>query len=183
VNGHFSLIPQDFRGGPDDLTRKAIGQDELQSWLSRIKAKKAIVLLDTCESGALVAGHFRSRTDVPASDAAVGRLHEATGRPVLTAAAQGQPALGGYGGHGVFTWALLDAIRKGDTNGNGTIELSELVNYVETMVPKISEELNGNGRAAIGLSGSLEADPADAYRQRARFGATGEDFALVQRLD
>jgi hypothetical protein len=28
--------------------------------------------------------------------------------------------------HGLFTWALLDALRKGDTNGDRLIELSEL---------------------------------------------------------
>ena len=86
-NGRFYLIPQDYQSGPGHLARLAIGQDRLQDWLAnRIKARRAIILLDTCESGALVAGHTRSRTDAPASEAAVGRLHEATGRPVLTAA-------------------------------------------------------------------------------------------------
>src|SRR5262249_43934338 len=128
VNGRFYLIPQDFQGGtnPEALTTRAIGQDRLQHWLAnRIKAKKTIVLLDTCESGALIAGHPRSRTDVPASEASVGRLHEATGRPVLTAAALGQFAHEGLiarsgDRHGLFTWALLDALRNGDINGNGT---------------------------------------------------------------
>ena len=67
---------------------------------------------------------------MPASEAAIGRLHEATGRPVLTAAAEGKPALEGHEGNGVFTWALLDALKNGDRNGNGTIELSELVAHV-----------------------------------------------------
>ena len=49
-----------------------------------------MILLDTCEWGALVAGHGRTGADAPASEAAVGRLHRATGRPVLTAAAAGQ---------------------------------------------------------------------------------------------
>ena len=74
---------------------------------NRIEARKAVILLDTCESGALVSGYARSRSDAPASEAALGRLHEATGRPVLTAAAEGNPAFEGYEGHGVFTWALL----------------------------------------------------------------------------
>jgi hypothetical protein len=148
-NGRFYLIPQDYDGGtnPDALQQRAIGQDLLQDWVAnRIKAKKAILLLDTCESGALVGGYSRSRTDVPASEAAIGRLHEATGRPVLTAAATGKPALEGYKGHGVFTWALLDALRNGDTNNNGTIELSELVAHVQALVPKISQEMRGSGR-------------------------------------
>ena len=44
---------------------------------------------------------------MPASEAAISRLQEATGRPVLSVAAEGKPAFEGYEGHGVFTWALL----------------------------------------------------------------------------
>jgi WD40 repeat protein len=179
-NGRFYFIPQDYQGGSGHLAQRAIGQDRLQDWLAnRIKARRAIILLDTCESGALVAGHARSRADGPASDAAVGRLHEATGRPVLTAAAAGQFAHEGLIGvtgerHGVFTWALLDALRKGDSNGNGLIELSELVRHVQSVVPKIAADLGGAGRAAT-------SEPAFG-KQAARFGSRGEDFVVAQQL-
>lgn len=174
-----NLIPQDYDGGPNptSLAQRAIDQNRLQDWLAnRIKAKKAIVLLDTCESGALISGYMRSRTDLPASEAGVGRLHEATGRPVLTAAASGQYAhegiIAGSGDrHGVFTWALLDALRNGDRNGDGLIELSELVRHVQSIVPKIAE---GLARAAI-------AEPVLGV-QTPRFGSRGEDFPLVRRL-
>src|SRR5262249_50869823 len=77
-NGRFYLIPQDYQGGPGALQQHAIGQEQLQEWLAnRIKAKKALILLDTCESGALIAGHLRSRTEEAASEAGIGRLHEA----------------------------------------------------------------------------------------------------------
>ena len=42
-----------------------------------------------------------------------------------------QAALEGYQGHGVFTYALLDALVNGDTNNDGKIELSELTALVE----------------------------------------------------
>ena len=159
------------------LRERAIGQDRLQDWVAnRIKAKKALLLLDTCESGALVDGYTRSRTDVPASEAAIGRLNEATNRPVLTAAAEGKPAFEGYEGHGIFTWALLDALKNGDRNGNGTIELSELVAHVQDQVPTISAKLNGRGRAAVAAQRSAD------DRQTARFGSRGEDFVIVRRL-
>jgi uncharacterized caspase-like protein len=179
VGGRFYLIPQDHQGGndPSALARNAIDQDRLQDWLAnRIKAKKAVILLDTCESGALVGGYTKSRTDQPASEAAIGRLHEATGRPVLTAAADGQPAFEGYEEHGVFTWALLDALKNGDRNANGTIELTELVMHVQDQVPKISAKLNGRGRAAIGVRGTSN------EKQSARYGSRGEDFTLVRQL-
>ena len=153
---------------------------ELQDWLAnRIKAKRALILLDTCELGALIAGHARSRTDAPASEAAVGRLHEATGRPVLTAAAVGQSAHEGEIGasgeaHGYFTWAVLDALRKGDTNGNDMIELSELVAHVQTVVPKIA--------AMGGSRGQVVASEPAGDKQVARFGSRGENFVIARRL-
>jgi len=167
-NGRFYLIPQDFQSGPDALAQRAIGQDRLQDWLARIKAKKALVLLDTCESGALVAGYRKSRTDEAASEAAVGRLHEATGRPVLTAAAYDQTAYGASSarlgeGHGLFTWALLDALHHGDIDGNGSIDLIEIVAHVQKRVPELA------AKAAV---------PG----QSARFGSRGENFALVNKL-
>ncbi len=138
VDGRYYMIPQDYLGGsnPEALASRAVSQERLQDWIAnRIKAKKAVILFDTCELGALVGGHTKSRTDTPASEAAVGRLHEATGRPVLTAAATGKPAFEGYKGHGVFTYALLEALHMGDTNNNGKIELTELVAHVEKRVP------------------------------------------------
>ena len=50
-NGRFYLIPQDYQSGRSGPPRqRAIGQDDLQDWLAnRIKARKAIILLDTCE--------------------------------------------------------------------------------------------------------------------------------------
>jgi uncharacterized caspase-like protein len=179
-DGRFYLIPQDYQSGPDALRQKAIGQDQLQDWLAnRIKAKKAIILLDTCESGALVAGHLRSRTEDAASEAAIGRLHEATGRPVLTAAASGQFAHEGIivttgERHGIFTWALLDALRNGDRNRNGRIELSEVVGHVQAVVPELASKAGGVARAET-------AKPV-LGRQTARFGSRGEDFAVASQL-
>jgi hypothetical protein len=99
----------------------------------------------------------------------------------LTAAASGQFAhegvIAGSGDrHGVFTWALLDALRNGDKNGDGVIELSELVGHVQTVVPKLAAKLGGDGRAAI-------AAPEPVFGQQTpRFGSRGEDFVLARRL-
>ena len=61
----------------------------------------------------------------------MGRLHEATGRPVLTAASGGQSAYEGYKGHGVFTYAAMEALHKADMNSNGKIEVTELAAHVK----------------------------------------------------
>jgi hypothetical protein len=69
-----------------------------------------------------------------------------------------------------------DALKNGDRDGNGTIELSELVAHVQDQVPKIAAQLSGVGRAAVALRGSTDGSPS------ARFGSKGEDFTLTQRL-
>ena len=55
------------------------------------------------------------------------RLHEATGRPALTAAAASGEARAfeGYKGHGVFTYALMEALHKGDSNSNRPPDLGK----------------------------------------------------------
>jgi Caspase domain len=177
--GRFYLIPQDYQGGgdPGALSSRAITQAHLQDWLAnRIRARKAIILLDTCESGALVNGYDRSRMDLPDAESSIGRLHEATGRPVLTAAASGKPAFEGYKGHGVFTYALMEALHSGDSNGDGNIELSEFVIRVQDLVPQLSAELSGRGIATVASRGFKD------DKQSARFGSTGEDFVLARRL-
>lgn len=184
VNGRYYLIPQDYQGGVNQeaLKTRAVSQELLQSWIAnRIKAKKALILLDTCESGALVSGVVKSRSGVPASEAAIGRLHEATGRPVLTAAAEGKPAFEGYKGHGVFTYALIDALHKGDANNNGQIELSELAAYTERRVPELAKELHEYGGVVKGIAITAMRG-AKGSKQSAHFGSTGEDFTLAARL-
>ncbi|MGO9484367.1 MAG: caspase domain-containing protein [Rhodomicrobium sp.] len=175
--GRFYLIPQDYPGGIDaqTLAARAVGQERLQDWIAnRIKAKKAIILLDTCESGALTQGYSRSRVDGPASEAAIGRLHEATGRPVLTAAAEGQEASELRKlGHGIFTYALLDALHHAHTDESGAIRVSDLAAYVQDRVPQLVA--GGEGRSAIPRGTA-------AGGQSAHFGTTGSDFALVKRL-
>ena len=186
VDGRYYMIPQDHDGGtnPAALAKHAIDQGMLQDWLAnRIKARKAVVFLDTCESGALIAGHIRSRSDTT-GEAAIGRLHEATGRPVLTASALGQYAYEDSQDklkvrHGLFTWALLQGLRHGDSNGNKLIELSELVAYVQDQVPKLAAKLGGVGTTKSALGG---ATAISDIRQQARFGSRGEDFVLVGRL-
>jgi len=178
-DGRFYLIPQDYQGGSDPtaLASRAIGQDRLQDWIAnRIRAKKALILLDTCRSGALISGYERSRIDERPSEAAVGRLHEATGRPVLTATAAGEDALEVRKlGHGVFTAALIGALHHSDTNNDGLVQVSELAAYVQQHVPKLAD--GSEIRAAVVRRGVGDGD-----QQSVHFGSTGGDFALVKQL-
>jgi hypothetical protein len=72
----------------------------------------------------------------------------------------------------------------GDANGNGKIELSELVARVQDRVPRISAELQGIGRAQSAIT-TLRAPARRAPAsgpQSSRFASRGEDFEIVPRL-
>lgn len=49
--------------------------------------------------------------------------------------------------HGFFTHAILEALKHGDSNTNGTIELSEIVVWVQNEVPKLAAANGGAVRA------------------------------------
>ena len=72
---------------------------------------------------------------------AIDRLSRATGRATIVAATDTQPAMEGYKGHGVFTYAVLQALRHADTvsgNRDGITGLFELAAYVHARVPEIT---------------------------------------------
>ena len=117
-------------------------QETLQYWLSKIPSYKSLVLLDTCESGSL---SFDSSASVRhiIEKTAMDRLTRNTGRAILAAATSVEPALEGYKGKGLFTYVLLEAMKKADTeygNKNGRISILELAQYVDERVPVLSQK-------------------------------------------
>lgn len=94
-----------------------------------------MLLYDTCESGSLTGpAGTRGLERV----AAMARMTRAMGRTVLAASTDDEPALEGYRGHGVFTYALLDALGRADRDTNEAIEVTELAAYVDRVVPELS---------------------------------------------
>ena len=163
-DGRYYFIPHDFKYLTDkSYGEHAIGQDRLQVWFAKIPAKKSIVIFDTCESGSLTTVQLASVRGGFEQLAAVGRLIEATGRTTLTAALDNQPALEGYRGHGVFTFAMLDALARGDRNGDGLISVTELIEHVDGLVPEITFKTWG-------------------VRQLPRYMTQGTNFALGKQV-
>ncbi|MDJ0783593.1 MAG: caspase family protein [Desulfosarcinaceae bacterium] len=139
-DGRYYFLPHDFRYTSDDAIRTGgVNQDHFQTWLSRIPARKSLVLIDTCESGSFSKTMLALRGI--AEKTAVAKLTRATGRATILAATDEQPAAEGYQGHGVFTYVLLQGIRHADAqfgNRDGYIGLFELAAYVNDQVPAIT---------------------------------------------
>jgi WD40 repeat protein/uncharacterized caspase-like protein len=163
-NGRYYFLPRDFRYEDEDSIEKAgMDQDKFQAWFAKIPARKSILLYDTCESGSLTGNKIRG-SDIDERLGALNRMTRATGRTFLTATTDDAPALEGYHGHGVFTYAILDALDHGDVNKNGLIEVSELADYVDRKVPDISFD-------------------AFKLRQIPQRSIVGNNFALTNQTD
>jgi WD40 repeat protein len=143
LDGRYYFVPQDFRYQDESsFAKSAISQDQWQQWMSAIQARKSILIYDTCESGTVTADQPASRGLGPAEEqaTAIEKLKQATGRTVLAASAETQPALEGYRGHGVLSYAVLEALEKGPVNRDGLIEVIGLIGFVDTEVPTLSYE-------------------------------------------
>ncbi|MCO5159131.1 MAG: WG repeat-containing protein [Aquamicrobium sp.] len=163
LEGEYFYLPQDFRfAGGDPVREFGLGQDRLQEWVARIAARKSVLIFDTCESGSLTLAGLRGVDAALAQSAAVARLTRATGRTILSAATDTEPALEGYRGHGVLTYALLDGFDAADANANGTIEVTELAAFVDAQVPDISTRAFG-------------------FRQVPQMSIRGSDFPVVRQ--
>lgn len=166
-DGRYHFLPSNFRYDDEEsFARQGIDQNRFQAWLARISARKSILLYDTCESGTVAAEGPAPRGLGPVEEqaSAIERLKRATGRTVLAASTDDKPALEGYRGHGVFSYAVLDAVAKADLNRNGTIEVTELIAYLQDQVPQISYR-------------------AFKYRQLPQAKFVGVDFPLLKPTD
>jgi uncharacterized caspase-like protein len=148
VDGRYYFAPQDFRLDSDEVTKAAIdravvnqgiSQEQWQVWFASVAAKRSILLFDTCESGTLT-GEARESLDLERG-AASDRLVQATGRTVLAAASGDSDALEGYRGHGLFTYHVLEALERADSDGNGVIEVAEFATYIYAQVKAVSTQV------------------------------------------
>jgi len=140
MDGRYHFLPADFRYHNEDSVRTgAINQDHLQRWMADIPAMKNLVLLDTCNSGSFVEAQTVTRG--LAEKTAIDKLIRATGRAIISASTDTQVALEGYEGHGIFTYALLEAMKRADGksgNKDGVTSTGEIANFVQDFVPDVT---------------------------------------------
>jgi hypothetical protein len=77
-------------------------------------------------------------------ETAMEQLQHATGHNLIAAAGSTQSAIEGYKGHGVLTYALLDALtRKEGQTGDDKVKVGALADYVDEEVPDITQRVWG----------------------------------------
>lgn len=144
ADGRYYFVPQDLvidgeqsdRNVDAAVKAKGIAQEQLQRWFASIPARKSVILFDTCDSGTLTGD--AAATQTLERNAANDRLAQATGRSIITASAGTQQAIEGYHNHGLFTYELLDALGRADSDHSGTVEVAELAAFVYAQVSELS---------------------------------------------
>ena len=135
--GYF-FIPYDFRYSSEEAVQNfAFSQTDFEIGLANIQAMKTLVLLDTCNSGTYTEA-MASRGALQKT--AIYKLIRATGRATISASSGTQVALEGYKNHGVFTYAILEALKGGGFGGDNKLTVQELSAYVSDKVPDLTFE-------------------------------------------
>jgi uncharacterized caspase-like protein len=144
-----------------DMPNTALPMAELQELLdNRVRAQRVVVFVDTCHSAGisgttLVTGRQLVQTENNIFNLYAANLFRETGRAVLTSSdvneiSRESPKWGG--GHGIFTWALLEGLRgEADANKDRLITAGELFDFVSNHV-RIATAFRQNPRAMAGLN-------------------------------
>lgn len=142
-NSDFFIIPYDVTniyGDHELLQEKAISSYEILELSKSIKARKQLYILDACQSGGALTV-FSSRG--ANREKAIAQLARSTGTFFLLASGAVQFASEARElGHGIFTYAILEAL-EGKADGGNTdakITASELKSYVEERVPELTRK-------------------------------------------
>ena len=155
-NGNYHYLAQDFVWtSPRALKDKTIDSNYLNTFLAEIKARKAVIILDTCYAGsykpqlasrdALALLKKSGPEDKHAihrmmveQKTAVERLNQVSGRAIFYASTNRDVALEGYNNLSLYTALLLQGLR-GEASQDHHISLLELAAYLEHTMPKVSE--------------------------------------------
>jgi uncharacterized caspase-like protein len=129
------------------LEERGFSAQLLGDLITRVKAQKQLVVLDTCHAGGALESFAMRGT---AENKAAPRMAENAGITVLAAAGTWQSATEFRQlGHGVFTYALLKGLAgEADTGElpDGRITVKELEIYLNNRVPELIKQFRGKAQ-------------------------------------
>ncbi|MBR1720994.1 MAG: caspase family protein, partial [Treponema sp.] len=139
--GEYYYLPADTFAKTDaDFAKQGISKHFLTENLSKLQALNMVVLLDTCYSGAFI--DTNAKGNALAQQTALEHLQHTSGQVILTGASNTQTAGEGYNGHGIFTYAILEALSgKANYNADGAVSIKEITQYIGYEIPNIYEKM------------------------------------------
>ncbi len=156
-NGLFYLVPSDVTkivSDENQLIEKGFSAEELKECLTNIKSTKQLVLMDACHSGGAVKNLTRS---AGGEEKAIFQLARSSG--VACIASSGTKQIASEFEilkHGVFTYALLEALQGKALNKSFVLTVSQLKSYMEERVPELTKLYKGESQYPTGfITGSV----------------------------
>ena len=121
-----------------DINKNGLSIEEIGDFISRIGARRVLLLMDTCKSGDALATLTSHEQDQRLLHVFSNRL----GIHLVAATAKGQLAAELEElGHGIFTYSILDALSgvADRSPADGFVSIDELISHVEGQVAELSE--------------------------------------------
>lgn len=151
-NEEYYLVPTDITklyGDPAQLHARGISATDIKNFLTQIKSQKQIILMDACHSGGAVKS-FSTR-GVATDEKAMVQLARSSGVVMIASSGTKQLATEFEAlKHGVFTYALLEALDGKADNGDRKITVNELKFYMEDRVPELTKQYGGQAQYPTG---------------------------------
>lgn len=151
-NEEYYLVPTDITklyGDPAQLHARGISATDIKNFLTQIKSQKQIILMDACHSGGAVKS-FSTR-GVATDEKAMVQLARSSGVVMIASSGTKQLATEFEAlKHGVFTYALLEALDGKADNGDRKITVNELKFYMEERVPELTKQYGGKAQYPTG---------------------------------
>ncbi len=148
----YYLVPTDITklyGDPAQLHAKGISATDIRGFLTQIKSQKQIVLMDACHSGGALKS--LSTRGVATDEKAMVQLARSSGIVMIASSGTKQLATEfEVLKHGVFTYALLEALDGKGDNGDKKITVNELKFYMEDRVPELTKQYGGQAQYPTG---------------------------------
>lgn len=194
-NGQFFLLPSDS-GTNDDVAPAdlphLISSQELSEWLRGINAGQTVLIVDACYAASATDGGDEPFKPGPMGDRGLGQLAYDKGMRILAAAQASDVALESDRlGQGLLTYALVQAglnKRRADPDRSGRITLLQLLQYAESEVPQLYQDVL-EGKRRIRFKGQiLDSKETRTIAKRAQtpklydFYRQGDDVVIWRRL-
>jgi WD40 repeat protein len=152
-DNQYYLVPTDVTklyGDPVQLQQKGISATDLKNLLAEIKPQKQVILMDACHSG----GAIKSMNvrGAASEEKAIVQLARASGVIMIASSGTEQFATEFKElKHGVFTYALLEALDGKADSGDKKVTVNEVKIYMEERVPALSEQYGGKAQYPTGF--------------------------------
>jgi hypothetical protein len=158
---HYYLVPRDGRVA--DLVTTGLRDDHLEELIAALKARRIVVMLDTCYSGGgttVIRARGVSATSTPVAVPGRAPIEPTAGRVVLSASQPDQPAYEDDQRGGLFTSFVVEGLRgAADANRDGNVSVLELADYVSERVGDYMRRQHQQDQSPVlevrGLSGKI----------------------------